>query len=91
MKTTKIIWEENTIEELTFDEFGRQRDVIRYFDNTNANQKWYSAEEIIEFIKKVEMRYSQYFNNEKESNYNRKIKKDAYEIFGEMITNENII
>lgn len=51
MKTTKEIWEENIIEEPIIDEFGRERDVVRYFDNTNAKQKWCSKEEIIKALK----------------------------------------
>jgi hypothetical protein len=53
MKTTKEIWEENTIEEPALDEFGRQRDIIKYFDITNANQEWYSKEDIINAITRI--------------------------------------
>lgn len=59
MKTTREIWEENTIEEHIFDKFGRQRDIIRYFYNTTKNKKWYSEEELKNifnnFKEKVEM------------------------------------
>lgn len=56
----------------------KEKDFVRFY-----NKIWYSKEDVIKYIKKVEMRYNQYFNNEKESNYNRKIKEDAYEIFGD--------
>lgn len=59
----------------------------RLNDGTNPRIYLNDVKEALkEYIKKVEARYSQYFNNEKESNYNKKIKEDAYEIFGkEMI------
>ena len=40
-------------------------------------------EALKEYIGKVKARYNQYFNNEKESNYNNKIFEDAKDIFGE--------
>ena len=59
------------------DEAGRVNNTVMVFKYDDIK------EALKEYIGKVKARYNQYFNNEKESNYNNKIFEDAKDIFGE--------